>query len=132
MFKKKKYIAVFKVKRQSSYELLKRKRVNPLKSIISFRDKSFVFKSEVSTFSKGIKEFFLFDINNIKGHLLFIKNKNCLITPDDVDDVCVKKVVKQLTSNLIDSLKMTLMNMVIGIAIGGLIGYIAGFMVGGG
>ncbi len=127
MKKKKKYIAVFMLKEQESYTILKKKKLNPLKNIVSFKGKSFVFKTNIATFSKGLKQFFLFDVNITSGHLLFIKNKKSLITPNDIDDICVKKVVSQLTVDLTNTaFKVNIMMIIIGLALGGLIGWIAG------
>ena len=128
MRKKKKYIAIFMLKESSSYTIQKRKKFNPIdKQEISFRNKTYLYNKAIPTFSYGLKQYFLFDINIATGHLIFIENKKCKITPDDIDDICLKHIVRDLTSNLTDTaFKMNLMMIFIGLIIGGLIGWIAG------
>ena len=128
MNKKKKYIAVFMLKEQESYTIQKRKKFNPLdKQKIRFRNKTYLYNIAIPTYSKGLKQYFLFDINSTTGHLLFIKNKESLITPEIIDDICSKHIIRDLTSNLTNqAFKMNLMMIFLGLVIGGLIGWIAG------
>ncbi|GAH50916.1 unnamed protein product, partial [marine sediment metagenome] len=127
MRKKKKYIAIFMLKEQSSYTIKKRKKLNPIKKEISFRDKTYIYNIVIPSYSKGLKQFYLFDIHSTIGHLVFIKNKESLITPEIIDSICKRKTVLQLTSNLTDTaFKVNLMMIFIGLIIGGLIGWIMG------
>lgn len=127
MNKKKKYIAVFLIKDQNSYSIEKKKRFNPSNKEITFRNKTYIINPSISTFSKGLKKFFLIDINITSGHLLFRKGKESVITPEIIDMIISKKIIHQLTSNLTDTaIKMNIMMIIIGAVIGGLIGWIAG------
>jgi len=127
MSKKEKHRAVFMIKKESSYSIQKRKKLNPLNKTIDFQDKTYIYNTSIPSFSKGLKHFYLFDINKTNGHLLFWQNPECLISPKVMNMICKRKVVQQLTSNLTDtSFKINLMMVFIGLVIGGLIGWIAG------
>jgi len=127
MSKKKKYIAIFVLKEQQSYTVQKRKKFNPLKKELSFKDKTYHYKISIPTYSKGLKQFYIFDIHTTTGHLLFFKNKDSLITPEILDMICKRHTIQQLASNLTDTaFKVNLMMVFIGLVIGGLIGWIAG------
>jgi len=127
MSKKEKHRAVFMIKRENSYSIQKRKKLNPLNKTIDFQDKTYIYNTSIPSFSKGLKHFYLFDINKTNGHLLFWQNPECLISPKVMSMICKRKVIQQLTSNLTDtSFKVNLMMVFVGLVIGGLIGWIAG------
>lgn len=130
MNKKKKYIAVFMLKEQNSYTIQKKKKIDFLENKITFRNNSYIYNISIPSFSRGLKQYFCFDINKTNGHLVFVKNKNNLITPEIIDMICSKHTIKDLTTNLTDTaFKVNMMMVIIGLIIGGLIGWIAGGFV---
>ena len=128
--KKKKYIAVFLLKDQESYTIVKKKKFKPSNSKeIRFKGKLYIIRNLIPSFSKGLKNYYCINIEVASGHLLFKKNKDSQITPKLLDTIIKGKIVHQLTSNLTDTaMKMNIMMIAIGGIIGGLIGWIAGGM----
>ena len=126
---KKKYIIKFLIKEHGIYTVLKAKRFNPLNKEINFRDKTYIIDINIPTYRKTLKQFYFIDINKTENcQLIFYKNKNdSIITPEIMDLIVSKSIIKQLTSNLTDTaFKMNLMYIIFGAIIGGLIGWIAG------
>lgn len=126
---KKKYIVRFLVKENDIYTVIKSKRIKPTDKEISFRDKGYIINITNPTYSKVLKLFFFIDINKSDDcQLSFVKKKNTSkISPDDIDMVIGKHIIKQLTSNLTDTaFKTNLMYVLFGLALGGAIGWIAG------
>ena len=126
---KKKYIIKFLIKEHGIYTVLKTKRFNPLNKEINFRDKTYIIDINIPTYRKTLKQFYFIDINKTENcQLIFYKNKNdSIITPEIMDLIVSKSIIKQLTSNLTDTaFKMNLMYIIFGAIIGGLIGWIAG------
>jgi len=129
---KKKYIVRFLIKEKEIYTVIKSKRIQPTTKEISFRDKSYIIDTTNPTYSKVLKLFFFIDIDKSDDcQLSFIKKKgNSKITPDDIDMIVGKHIIKQLTSNLTDTaFKTNLMYVLFGLALGGAIGWIAGGFV---
>ena len=125
----KKYIIKFLIKEYGIYTILKSKRFNPLDKEISFRDKTYIIDVNNPTFKKTLKQFYFIDIDKTENcQLIFHKDKKTsIITPEIMDLIVSKSIIKQLTSNLTDTaFKMNLMYIIFGAIIGGLIGWIAG------
>jgi len=126
---KKKYIVRFLIKEKDIYTVIKSKRIQPTDKEISFRDKTYIIDITNPTYSKILKLFFFIDINKSDDcQLSFVKKKiTSKISPDDIDMVIGKHIIKQLTSNLTDTaFKTNLMYVIFGLIMGGLIGFIAG------
>ena len=126
---KKKYIIKFLIKEHGIYTVLKTKRFNPLNKEINFRDKTYIIDINIPTYRKTLKQFYFIDINKTENcQLIFHKNKNdSIITPEIMDLIVSKSIIKQLTSNLTDTaFKMNLMYIIFDAIIGGLIDWIAG------
>ena len=126
---KKKYIIKFLIKEHGIYTVVKAKRFNPLDTKIDFRNKSYIIDINIPTYRKTLKQFYFIDIKKTENcQLIFYKNKNTsIITPEIMDLIVSKSIIKQLTSNLTDTaFKMNLMYVIFGAIIGGLIGWIAG------
>ena len=124
--KRKKYIAVFLMKEQNTYNIIGRKLFKPTSDSLNYKGNSYIFKVSTPTYSKGLKLFFFLDMES-KKQLLFVKNKSDDIDTEVIDLILSKKIIKQLTSELggID-FKITIFYLIIGLAIGGMIGYIIG------
>jgi len=126
---KKKYIVRFLIKEKDIYTVIKSKKIKPTDKEISFRDKTYIIDITNPTYSKILKLFFFIDINKSDDcQLSFVKKKNASkITPDDIDMIIGKHIIKQLTSNLTDTaFKTNLMYVLFGLILGGCIGWIAG------
>lgn len=154
MEKKKKYIAVFMTKEQDAYTIQKKKKINPLKQVVSIFNHSFIIDIAKYTFSENLSYYYLIDIHKcqlaIKKFDFQNKKKDNLdkqteikdLTIEQLDDieynseltdsVVVNSLVGQLTSNLNNKIGKRLYDIIVGLAIGGLLGFIIGFFVGGG
>ncbi len=127
MFNKiKKYIAIFLMKEQNTYNIIGKKFFNPTSESLQYKQNTYILTPSTPTFSKGLKLFFFYDMET-KKQLLFVKNKNTGNDTEIVDLIMSKKIIKQLTSELggID-FKMISMYVVLGLTIGGMVGYIIG------
>ena len=126
---KKKYIIKFLIKEKEIYTVIKSKRIQPTTKEVKFRDKTYIIDITNPTYSKVLKLFFFIDIELSENcQLSFVKNKkNSKITPEIIDLIVGKSIIKQLTSNLTDSaFRTNLMYVIFGLALGGAIGWIAG------
>lgn len=126
MFKKrKKYIAIFLLKEQNTYTVIKHKKFKPtITEIKVSKDKTKTINVSIPIYSKGLKLYYFIDID--KGQLFFDKKKD-IISNEILDLIISKSIIRQLTMNLSDTaFKMNLMYIFIGLIIGGLIGWIAG------
>ena len=126
---KKKYIIKFLIKEKEIYTVIKSKRIQPTTKEVKFRDKTYIIDITNPTYSKVLKLFFFIDIEMSENcQLSFVKNeKDSKITPEIIDLIVGKSIIKQLTSNLTDSaFRTNLMYVIFGLALGGAIGWIAG------
>ena len=126
---KKKYIIKFLIKEKEIYTVIKSKRIQPTTKEVKFRDKTYIIDITNPTYSKVLKLFFFIDIEMTENcQLSFVKNeKESKITPEIIDLIIGKSIIKQLTSNLTDSaFRTNLMYVIFGLALGGAIGWIAG------
>lgn len=125
--KKKRYLAVFLVKEQNSYNIDGKKFFNPSESTIEYKGNTYIINSANQTLSKGITLIFYISIDTKKQLLFYKTDKSNEIDTEIVDLVMSKKIIKQLTSELggID-FKSIILYMIIGLTIGGMFGYIIG------
>ena len=126
---KNKYKAVFLIKREGSYCIVKKKRFIPSRLNIRYKKGSYPIDVSIPTYIKGLKMFYFIEVD--KTQLFFAKNKNeSMISPKIIDMIMSQKIVSQLTSNLGGSaLKMSILTLIFGGIMGALIGYIvAGYV----
>jgi len=125
--KKKRYLAIFLIKEQNSFTIVGKKLFNPNNPEISYSGKAYIIKTDKSTYSKGLTQFY-FLIKDTKQQLLFSKHeKSDLIDTALVDSILSKKIIKQLTSDLGNTdYRSIIFYLIIGLTIGGLIGFIIG------
>lgn len=144
--KKKKYKIKFVIEEKGIYNVIGKKKLNPLKKWVRYKNNAYLIDVSNPTYTQGLNLFFLIDVKGKSIELtkqkrklqkIEIKKKNViaetLITeivdydPEAVDLVIFKKIVKQLSSNLnANAFVINLIAIVIGIAIGGPIGWILG------
>jgi len=127
MFKKRKrYIGIFLLKEQNTYNIIGKKLFNPTLDTVEYKNNTYIINPSTPTYSKGLNLLFFFDIVS-KKQLLFGKNVNPESDTEIIDLIMSKKIIKQLTSELggLD-FKQILMYLIFGLAIGGMLGYIIG------
>lgn len=126
---RKKYYAVFLIKEQNTYNVLRRKKFNPESKIIRYK-KGNTHEVDVSipTYSKGLSLYFLIDIN--EGQLEFGNHRKGKVNPELIDMVMQQSIIKQLTSNLSQQLfGGQIMSVITALLMGGLVGFIIGAFV---
>ena len=122
--KKKKYIAVFLVKEQGTYSVLKLRRFKPNNKVLQFtKGNSHSLDISFPTYLKGLKLYYFIDIK--KGQLRFKDSKD-KVNPELLDMVLKQSIVRQLTATLTSNLTGQILNIIIGLCIGLPIGIIAG------
>lgn len=146
--KKKKYKIKFVIEEKGIYNVIGKKKLNPLKEWVRYKNKAYLIDVNNPTYTQGLNLFFLIDIKGKSIELTKQKRKlqkieikkkkvisEALITeildydPEAVDLVIFKKIVKQLSSNLnANAFVMNIIAITIGIVIGGPIGWILGGM----
>jgi len=149
--KKKKYKIKFVIEENGIYNVVGKKKLNPLKQWIRYKGKAFVIDVNNPTYAQGLNLFFLIDVKGKsieltkqkrKKQKLEIENKKknviseVLTTeiieydPEAIDLIVFKKIVRQLSASLnTNTFVMSVISIVIGIAIGGPIGWILGGMM---
>lgn len=128
----KKYIAVFLLKDQESYEIEAKKKFKPTEKSISFRKKSYPVNIKEKSYSKGLFVYYCFDIDT-KKQLNLNRPKEVFLGSKAMDLAIAEKIIPDLTKDMSDtSFKKNIYNLIIGIIIGGLTSFIiAGFIFGG-
>lgn len=127
---KKTHIAVFLLQENESYEFAGKKRFDPSKSEISFRNGLYVITSDIASYTKGLRSFYFFDVK--KGNQMYvgINSKIPVMTPKMLDKFIKRKLITQLTQNLMGSkVALPIMVFLVGAVMGALIGYIIGISV---
>lgn len=127
MFKKK-YIAVFLIREQGSYNINSMRRIKPLTKTI----KGIPIDTSIQTYSKGLKLYFCIDLTS-KKQITFDKDNKPNINTKVIDDILAQKIISELTRDMSGSnFKNRLYDIITGGLIGGLTGFIvAGFVFGG-
>lgn len=146
--KKKKYKIRFVIEEKGIYNVIGKKKLNPLKEWVRYKNNAYLIDVNNPTYSQGLNLFYLIDVKGKsvkltkqkrKKRIIEIKNKNVIskaltteiinYDPESVDLVIFKKIVKQLSSNLnANAFVINLIAVIIGVAIGGPIGWILGGM----
>lgn len=150
--KKKKYKIRFVINEKGIYNVIGKKKLNPLKEWVRYKNKAYLIDVNNPTYTQGLNLFFLIDVKGKSIELTKGKRKlekieiekkkkkkdvisEILTTaivdydPEAVDLVIFKKIVKQLSSNLnANAFVINLIAIIIGISIGGPIGWILGGM----
>jgi len=123
----KKYIVVFLIKEQNTYNMIHRKKFKPSDKVVRFRKQSIPISSSLPTYSIGLKLFFFIDITS-NTQLFFKSSKNNTINAKVIDMILQESIITQLTSNLTSTSKFTmnLIYIVLYIIFGVLIGFIIG------
>jgi len=129
IFKKRnKYKAIFLLKREGSYSIIKKKRFSPTNNKIRYKKGSYPIDVSRPTYIKGLKMFYFIEVD--KTQLFFESNKSSFITPKVIDMIMSQKIVSELTQNLSGSKAiMNIMTLIFGGVMGGLIGYIVAGVV---
>ena len=153
--KKKKYKIRFVIDEKGIYNVIGKKKLNPLKEWVRYKNKAYLIDVNNPTYTQGLNLFFLIDIKGKSIELTKQKRKlqkrklqkkeiekkkkdvisEVLITeivdydPEAVDLVIFQKIVKHLSSNLnANAFVINLIAIIVGAAIGGPIGWILGGM----
>ena len=125
----KKYIAVFLVKENDSYEIIKKKRFKPNATTVHYNNEGYPISIKTKTYSFGLNIFFFFEIET-KKQLVFLSNKDSFLGSKALDLALAKHIIPDLTLDLTDtSFKKNIMNLILGALIGGMLTFIiAGFL----
>lgn len=150
--KKKKYKIKFVIDEKGIYNVIGKKKLNPLKEWVRYKNKAYLIDVNNPTYTQGLNLFYLIDVNGKsieltkqkrKERKIEIKKKKknkeliseVLMTeivdydPEAVDLVIFQKIVKHLSSNLnANAFVINLIAVIIGAAIAGPIGWILGGM----
>lgn len=129
MFMKKKYIAVFLVKENESYEIINKKRFKAKAETVHYNNEAYPISIKTKTYSFGLNIFFFFEIES-KKQLVFLSNKDSFLGSKALDLALAKKIIPDLTMDLTDtSFKKNIMNLILGALIGGMLTFIiTGFL----
>ncbi len=124
-FIKKRYVIVIVQEQQGIYSVLKKKKFNPLKPEISYKNSAYTIDINTPSYSKGLNFYYFADKE--RGQLTFYQDINSDSNAEIVDMILFKKIISQLTTNLSgDAIKLNIITLAIGAAMGGLLGYIIG------
>jgi len=148
--KKKKYKIKFVIEEKGIYNVIGKKKLNPLNPWVRYKKNAFLIDVNNPTYAQGLNLFFLIDVKGKSVKLTKQKRKKQKIEiekkkkdlkseilttevieydPDAVDLVIFKKIVRQLSSGLnTNAFVMNIITIIIGITIGGPIGWILGGM----
>jgi len=148
--KKKKYKIKFVIEEKGIYNVIGKKKLNPLNPWVRYKKNAFLIDVNNPTYAQGLNLIFLIDVKGKSVKLTKQKRKKqkieiekkkkdlkseILITetveydPEAVDLVIFKKIVRHLSSGLnTNAFVMNIITIIIGIAIGGPIGWILGGM----
>jgi len=130
---RKKYIAVFLIREQNSYSVLKSKKFNPEAKTIRFKKgSSHQIDASNPTYSRGLKMFYFIDIN--EGQLTFNgEERENEINPELLDMIIEQNIIRQITSNFGEKMfGGQIINLIVALLFGVTIGFlIAGFVFGG-
>jgi len=147
--KKKKYKIRFVIEEKGMYNVIGKKKLNPLKQWVRYKNNAYLIDVNNPTYSQGLNLFYLIDVKGKsikltkqkrKKRKIEIEKKNVIsealtteivnYDPEAVDLVIFKKIVKQLSSNLnANAFVINLIAVIIGAAIAGPIGWILAGMV---
>lgn len=123
MFKKK-YIAVFLVKANESYEIIKKKRFKPTDTTVFYNSEGYPISVKTKTYSFGLNTFYFFEVDS-KKQLVFLSNKDSFLGSKALDLALAKKIIPDLTMDLTNtSFKKNIQNLVLGGLIGGMLTFI--------
>lgn len=120
---KKRYYAIFCIKENGTYSIIKKVRVNNKNNTVRYQKKSFPIDIEKPLYAKNNKIFYFFNYKS--GNQLLFEKDTSKINTELIDSIVSESIVKQLTANLNDEWKMNTIVLACGIAIGFIIGYIA-------
>lgn len=126
---KKRYYAIFLIKQENTYNVLRRKRFSPDNPIVRFKKgKAKPIKIDSPTYSRGLKVFYFVDIN--EGQLFFKNTKGSGVNAELIDMIMEQGIIKQLTANLSEKfLGGQLLMIIMSFFMGGFLGFIiAGFL----
>lgn len=124
---KKKYVAVFLMQENETFEMVGKKRFDPTKKELSYKGGLYYLVSTTPSFNRGLTGFFYFDVVN--GNQMYIgqNSEAPVMTPKMLDKIIKGNLITQLTQNILGSkIGIPVMVMIVGLVMGGLIGYIIG------
>lgn len=123
-----KYIAVFCLKENDGYNIVKKKKIKPTVDSITYKSHTIKpFNINDYTYKKKLKRFYFIDINN--SQLLFQTTGKAILTTKEIDMYFRRNLISQLATNLLGT-KYTIPIMLI--IVGAVIGFLIGFIVSGG
>ena len=131
--KKKKYILVFLLKEQNTYEIRKKKRFNPINNKIKYKKKLYIIDTSKPTFTRKQKLFYAIDIDI--GQLYFPNNTKVNINEvkDDKkfrDLMMGTDLIEKLSSGLLEKVNIkNIFEKILYIGFGIAIGFIIGMML---
>jgi len=127
--KKKKYILVFLLKEQNTYEIRKKKRFNPTNNEIKYKKRLHIIDTSKPTFTSKQKIFYLIDIN--EGQLFFNDDKSEIVQDKKFIDLTMgTDLLEKLASGLIEKVNVKdIFEKVLYIGFGIAIGIIIGLML---
>lgn len=126
--KKKKYILVFLLKEQNTYELRKKKRFNPTNNRIKYKKRLHIIDISKPTFTRKQKLFYFIDID--KGQLYFNDDDSEIKKDKPFMDLLLgTDLIEKLSSGLIEKVNVKdIFEKIIYIGFGIAIGIIIGLM----
>lgn len=121
--KKKRYYCIFCIKEQNVYVRLKKKRFDPLKGNITYKNRSFVIDVNKPSYSYKMKVYYFIDL--FDDTQISFDTTGETMNSEVIDMVLHKHVIRDLATRLTaNAMIFNIFVAVIGLIIGGLVGYV--------
>ena len=98
MILKKKYIGVFLVKQEGTFEIVGSKRFKIESESLNYKDGNYDLSNKTPTYRKGLKFFYCFELTN--DQVLSLNERDNPIDPKIRKRIIKRHIINDLTSNL--------------------------------
>lgn len=119
-FFKPKYILVYLRIHQKTLHVVKKKRLNSLKTLMKQKEKHFVIDIQNPCYMQDNIRYYFIDIDSGKQYTF--SEIEYGISPEDLDTIVGSKIIRELTKGVMDNRKTKLSYFILGLVIGLLLG----------